>query len=270
MGSSLILLSKKGFNVENFSFKIKTNIPVQGGLSGSTAIIVNLFKSLNKLFSLKLNLRTIAHYTRLVEHEIIGNTAGPQDCFVDTFGGVKYMDFSSNDYRNYIIEDLNIKDIPFYIGVRSKNISSGDIHRFPFLAYPTNSSLIKIVNKIRNCAIRGKEAIINEDLKLIGKLMNENQKLTQTYGRYGNPTENVILQREIDQEILNFVNINNVIGAKLGGSSGSLIILSEEKPYFLLDFILSEKLQKKIKKFDRNPIENQINQVLKLVPAKKF
>ncbi len=270
VGSSLILLSQKGFNVENFSFKIKTNIPVQGGLSGSTAITVNLFKGLNKLFSLNLNLRTIAHYTRLVEHEIIGNTAGPQDCFVDTFGGAKYMDFSSDDWRNYIIEDLDIKDIPFYIGVRSKNISSGDIHRFPFLAYPTNSNLIKIVNKIRNCAIKGKEAIINKDLRLSGNLMNENQKLTQTYGRYGNPTETVILQREIDQEILNFCNINNVIGAKLGGSSGSLIILSEEKPNFLLDFILSEKLQKKMKQFDANPSENQIFQVLKLEPAKKY
>ncbi|MCK4238771.1 MAG: hypothetical protein KAX33_06600, partial [Candidatus Lokiarchaeota archaeon] len=90
------------------------------------------------------------------------------------------------------------------------------------------------------------------------------------YGRYGNPTETVILQREIDQEILNFCNINNVIGAKLGGSSGSLIILSEEKPNFLLDFILSEKLQKKMKQFDANPSENQIFQVLKLEPAKKY
>ncbi|MBA7696418.1 hypothetical protein ES703_105065 [subsurface metagenome] len=80
----------------------------------------------------------------------------------------------------------------------------------------------------------------------------------------------MILQREIDQEILNFCNINNVIGAKLGGSSGSLIILSEEKPNFLLDFILSEKLQKKMKQFDANPSENQIFQVLKLEPAKKY
>ena len=80
----------------------------------------------------------------------------------------------------------------------------------------------------------------------------------------------MILQREIDQEILNFCNINNVIGAKLGGSSGSLIILNEEKPNFLLDFILSEKLQKELKQFDANPSKNQIFQVLKLVPAKKY
>ena len=99
--------------------------------------------------------------------------------------------------------------------------------------------------------------------------MNQNQELTQKYGQFGNPTENVILQRKIDQEILDFCNHHDVIGTKLGGSSGSIIVLSEEKPDFLLDFKPSEDLQKKLAKFDVDPTQKQIDKVLKLVPAEQ-
>ena len=179
------------------------------------------------------------------------------------------MDFSSGKYKRYILEDIDISDIPFYVGVRTKNVSSGDIHKYPFEAYPNSPELEAIVDKIGNCAIEGKEAILNKDLKKIGELMNSNQKLTQHYGKFGNPMENVILQRKIDQEILDYCNEHKVIGAKLGGSSGSIIILDEEKPDFLLDFKPNPILIKELAKFDSKPTENQINQVIKLKPAKK-
>jgi len=269
VNGTLILLNREGFTVDYFKFNINTNIPVQAGLAGSTAIIVNLLKGLNQIFSFNIPLKTIAYYARVVEHDVIGNTAGPIDPFIISLGKIKYMDFSSNDYSEYIIEDLDIKDIPLFVGVRTKNISSGDIHGYPFRAYPNNPELRKIVSKIKRCGIKGKNAIVDNDHKFIGELMNENQNLTKLYGQYGNPSENVLLQRRIDHEILEFCNENKVIGAKLGGSSGSIIILNEIRPDFLLDFNLSEKLQKKLKKFDLNPSKKQINQVFKLTPTKK-
>ena len=270
VNGTLILLNREGFTINNFKFNINTNIPLQAGLAGSTAIIVNLLKGLNQIFSFNIPLKTIAYYTRVVEHDVIGNTAGPIDPFIISLGKIKYMDFSSNNYNDYIIEDLDIKDIPFFVGVRTRNISSGDIHGYPFRAYPNNPELRKIVSKIKSCGFKGKNAIVDNKLDLIGELMNENQKLTQLYGQYGKPTENVLLQRRIDQEILEFCNKNKVIGAKLGGSSGSIIILNEEKPDFLLDFKLSKKLIKIVKKLDANLIEKQISQIIKLIPAKRI
>ncbi len=269
INSTLILLNREGFNADNFSFNIQSNIPIQAGLAGSTAIIVNLLKGLNQIFSFNISIKTIASYTRVVEHEVIGNTAGPIDCFIVSLGGIKYMDFSNNDYKKYIIEDLDIKDIPFFIGVRNKNISSGDIHGYPFRAYPHNPELKQIISKIKNCGIKGKKAIFDKDINLIGELMNENQKLTQLYGQFGNPNEVVLLQRKIDREILEFCYKNNVLGAKLGGSSGSIIILNEKRPDFLIDFNPSEKLRKKLKLFDLDPSKKQINQVFKLIVARK-
>lgn len=265
--STLVLLKQKNHDVQHFKFDIRTNIPVQAGLAGSTAIIANLLIGLNKVFSFNIDPKTIAHYTRLVEHKVIGNTAGPQDGFVVVFGGIKYMNFSVDSYKLYIIDDINIDYIPFFIGVRSKSISSGDVHKHPYSAYLENDNLREVVKKIENCAIEGKKAIKDRDIKKLGELMNKNQQLTQKYGQFGNPTENVILQRKIDQEILDFCNNHDVIGAKLGGSSGSIIILSEEKPDFLLDFKPSDGLQKQLSKFDANPTEKQISQILKLVPA---
>jgi mevalonate kinase len=266
--STILLLDRKKCKLDKFKYHVQSNIPKQAGLAGSTAIIVNLIKGLNELCSLGLDPMKIAHYTRKVEHEIIGNTAGPQDCFVVLFGGIKYMDFSSGNYKSYLLEDIDISDIPFYVGVRTKNVSSGDIHKYPFEAYPNSPKLQTIVDKIGSCAIEGKEAILNEDLKKIGELMNLNQKLTQSYGKFGNPAESVILQRKIDQEILDYCNEHEVIGAKLGGSSGSIIILDEGKPDFLLDYKPHPDLLKELEKYDSSPSENQISQVIKLKPAK--
>ncbi len=265
--STVNYLKKQGIELEPFSIEAETDIPKQAGLGGSAALIISLLKGLNQTFNLELGIRKISHYATKIEHEEIGITAGPQDRFVICCGGVKYMDFSSKNYETYELEELDISKIPFYVGVRSKNISSGDVHKFPYQKYPKSEKLQNIVAEIAQCAVKGRSAIKEGDLDTIGNLMNKNQKLTQKYGTFGNPNQRVKLQREIDQEILDFCNENEVMGAKLGGSSGSIIILSDEKPEFLFDFKPSPSLLKKLEKFDKNPDQKQISEIIELQPA---
>ncbi|MFX0183661.1 MAG: hypothetical protein ACFE95_11315 [Candidatus Hodarchaeota archaeon] len=263
INSSISFLRQKGFKINPIEFSVRSNIPKQGGLAGSSAIIINLLYCLNEIFQLSLSKRLIAHYSTIIEHEVIGITAGPSDRFIITLGGVKYMDFTSKNYKNYLIEDLDLNNIPLWIGIRSKNISSGDVHRFPYQVYSENSDLQKVIINLKKCAIFGKKAIEEEDLQELGKLMNENRKLTNLYGTFGTPSKDVVLQRKIDEEILDFCDVNEVLGAKLGGSSGSIVILSEEKPEFLIDF---KPKKESIQLISSESLGCQIDQIIKLKP----
>ncbi|MFX0063308.1 MAG: mevalonate kinase, partial [Candidatus Hermodarchaeota archaeon] len=264
--NSIMFLKQKGLKINPFTFSISSNIPKQAGLAGSSAIIINLLNCLNKLYQYGLDQRTIAHYVTVIEHEVIGITAGPADRFVIALGGTKYMDFTSKDYKKYLIEDLDLKSMPLWIGIRTKDISSGDVHRFPYQVYPKNIELQQVIKRIMKCAVLGKTAIEEENIRLLGKILNKHQRLSNLYGTFGNPNKNVQLQRRIDEEILNFCNENGTIGAKLGGSSGSLIILNEEKPVFLFDFKPSQELKRNCTYDSSYP---EISEIIKLKSGRK-
>ncbi|MFX1534011.1 MAG: mevalonate kinase [Promethearchaeota archaeon] len=266
VNNSIVFLKQKGLKINPFTFSVNSNIPKQAGLAGSSAIIINLLNCLNKLYQCGLDQRTIAQYVTVIEHEVIGITAGPADRFIITLGGTKYMDFTSKDYKKYLIEDLDLKSLPLWIGIRTKDISSGDVHRFPYQAYPKNFELQQVIKRIMKCAVLGKKAVEEEDIQSLGKILNKNQKLTNLYGTFGNPNKNVQLQRKIDEEILNFCNENGTIGAKLGGSSGSLIILSEERPEFLFDFKPSRELRRNLTYDSSYP---EISEIIRLKSGRK-
>jgi len=265
--NSLKFLKNQGYDVKEFEINFESNIPKQGGLAGSSAIIINLLLGLDELFDLKLEKRQLAHYSTKIERDVIGIIAGPSDRFIITIGGVMYMDFTSKDYNSYVLEELSLNNFPFWVGIRSKNISSGDVHKYPYVAYPNDFSLQSIIKSLIDCGIQGKRAIIDNDINLIAELINKNQKLTTQYGYYGNPSPEVLLERKMDQEMLNYCDQHGVLGVKLGGSSGSLVILSEEKPEFLLDFSPKIELKGKQELFQ---LESQIDKIIKLVPTKRL
>ena len=239
---TLGFLEKHNIEIPPLSFSISSNIPKYAGLAGSAAIILNILLLLNDFLNLDLDFKTLAQFATLIEHEEMGIVAGPLDRFVITYGGAQYMDFTDPDFRNYEIIAMDLNSLPFWIGVRGKNVSSGDMHRFAYHEYPHNLALQEIIEKMKQIAIKGKKLIEDHDLIQLGQLMNENQHLTSLYGRYGNPNRKVVLQREVDEEIFTLCKQHGSYGVKLAGSSGAVIILSEEKPEFLLDFKPSKEL----------------------------
>lgn len=259
-------LVNRGFEVSPLTFSITTNIPKSAGLGGSAAIIINFLLLLNDRYTFNLNLNTIAHYATLIEHEELGIVAGPQDRVIITYGGALYMDFTSPDYRNYEIHAVDIDSLPFWIGIRSKSVSSGDMHRFAYDAFPHNPELQKIVEQLKLVAIRGKKAIDNHDVDQLGQLMWENQHLTSLYGKYGKPNRDVLLQRRIDDEIFTLCREQKTYGAKLTGSSGSVIVLSEEPPDFLLEYEPSTELEQQLSEGLHG---SQISSVVRLKAGKR-
>ena len=262
---TLSFLEKNNLLIPPLSFTLSSNIPKYAGLAGSAAIIINFLLLLTDFLDLNLDYKTLAQFATLIEHEEMGIVAGPLDRFVITYGGAQYMDFTDSDYRKYEITAIELDSFPFWIGVRSKNVNSGDMHRFAYNEYPHNPMLQKIVEKMKQVAVLGKKVIDDHDLTQLGQMMNENQRLTSLYGKYGNPNRHVLLQREIDEEIFTLCKQHGTYGVKLAGSSGAVIILSEEKPDFLLDFKPSKKLYKQLD----TDFQAQISSIIPLKAGKR-
>mmetsp|Transcript_13927 Transcript_13927/g.20845 ORF Transcript_13927/g.20845 Transcript_13927/m.20845 type:complete len:599 (-) Transcript_13927:588-2384(-) len=87
--------------LRGFALNYSTNIPRMVGLSGSSAIIIALFRALLKFFGLTLNDLRIEKYDlpRMildVEKVELGISAGLQDRVIQVYGGLVRMDFSSS------------------------------------------------------------------------------------------------------------------------------------------------------------------------------
>jgi galactokinase/mevalonate kinase-like predicted kinase len=263
---TLEFLKKHNIEIPSLSFLISSNIPKYAGLAGSAAIILNILLLLTDYLKLNLDFKTLAQFATLIEHEEMGIVAGPLDRFVITYGGAQYMDFTDPDYMKYEITAIDIDSLPFWIGVRSKNVNSGDMHRFAYNEYPHNPKLQEIVKRMKKIAIEGKELIEDRDVEQVGHLMNENQRLTSLYGKYGNPNKNVLLQREIDEEIFGLCRQHDTYGVKLAGSSGAIVVLSDEKPEFLLDFQPSNRINQQL---DDDLQGRQVSSVVRLKAGNK-
>ena len=77
-----------------FSLRFESNIPVQVGLAGSSAIIVAALRALCHWFAVELSPQAVAETALAAETEELHITAGPMDRVIQSFGGVLLMDFA--------------------------------------------------------------------------------------------------------------------------------------------------------------------------------
>lgn len=239
---TLRFLAKRKIKIPPLSFSISSNIPKYAGLAGSAIIILNILLLITDFFKLDLDFKTLGQFATLIKYEELNIAAEPQDRFVIIYGGAHYMNFTDSDYQNYEIEAIDMDSLPLGVGIRTKNVSSGDMHRFAFNEYSRSPKLQKIIDRIESISIRGRNAIEDYHLELLGRLLNENQRLTSLYCKYGKFNRKVLLQREIDNEIFELCRQHGTYGVKLAGSSGLVVVLCEEKPDFFLDFKPSKQL----------------------------
>ncbi|KAJ3319386.1 hypothetical protein HDV06_006339 [Boothiomyces sp. JEL0866] len=118
-----IELPEKGFKLS-----VKTNIPKQVGLAGSSAIVIGIFKCLMKYYNVTIPpeiLSTIALNVELIE---LGIQAGYQDRVVQSYGGTVYMDFTNTSKGFGKYEKLNIKLPRMWLAYNPKPKESGKVH----------------------------------------------------------------------------------------------------------------------------------------------
>ncbi len=246
--------------------EVKTEIPRESGLAGSTALMVAFMRALKEFYNLnkrKFNDYIIAELVQRAE-ELIGITCGYADRYVCTLGGLAYMDFRGKLFHKPLYKeplvtyerlDHYVNYIPLliaYLGIRR---SSGDVHRKFRAAYmrelklvrsgkleKSRARILKAMLKVGLTAIKGKYALLEEDWETFGKLMNENHKWVNYAMKLAGFKEGA---GYYNNAVINYAIKEGALGAKLSGAGGggSVIILVEPDK----ENVMKKKLEKFMK-----------------------
>jgi len=162
---------------------IDVNVPIGGGLGSSAAVTVALIAAVSKYNNMDLKKKEIARLAHKVELEV-QNYASPLDTIISTYGGLIYL----KDAKKIISLDIN-HDIPVVIGFTDSGgntMCSTDTGKLVGAVKIRKESYPEIINpvidSIEALTIEAKEAILNNDKKRIGELMNINHGLLDALG----------------------------------------------------------------------------------------
>jgi galactokinase/mevalonate kinase-like predicted kinase len=171
-----------------------------------------------------------AECARSVELNYMGVVCGYQDQYMATFGGINYMDFRDKEFYREVgsepygtVEPLtpHVGRLPFILANTGVQHNSGAVHR------PTRErwlegdrEVVDAYVRIGRLAREGKKALLHEDWRLLGELMNENHDITRRLGGSGPENERLI------EAALRA----GAFGAKLAGAGqgGTIIALHPE------------------------------------------
>lgn len=218
----------------NFTVRYTTNIPVQVGLAGSSAIVTATIRALMNFYGVEIPKPLIPNLILSVETEELGISAGLQDRVTQVYEGLVYMDFDKElmdkqGYGHY--ENMNPNLLPpLYIAYLSDlSEISGIAHGKLRGRYEAGED--KVVNAMKyfaECAERARECLLNNKCDQLGQIMNDNfDKRREIF--------------PISEMNLKMIEIARSVGAsaKFPGSGGAMVGTFEDEKMFLK---LKEKL----------------------------
>ena len=202
-----------------------TDIPFRAGLSGSTALLVSMVAGLLAFRGTRLSPYHQAELVRRIEYRNL-TFCGYQDAYMCTFGGLHYMDFRGKEFHlEYGTDPFATMEpiempaaLPIVVAITGGQRVSGGVHtplRERWLSGETK--VVEAYETIAGLARDGKKAMLDGRLDKLGKLMNENQAITQSLG--GSNLE--------DDRFIKLARQAGACGAKLAGSSGAIVVLHE-------------------------------------------
>lgn len=203
---------KQSFQISTFS-----TIPTQSGLGSSSSLVVSLIKNISKYKKLKLTDKKIVKIAYHIERKILKNDGGWQDQIVSTYGGLikikinKKGDFNISKLRikKHIRDKIERNLILIYT---NETRESSDI-----ITSQRNSKKkvgqINIYDEIKKKVAVIEKALINGNIKLIGKTFDEHWKLKKRLSRK-------ISNSSLDKIYLKMMKTNLFYGGKIIGAGG--------------------------------------------------
>jgi mevalonate kinase len=169
---------KKTHDGSGLEINIDVNIPIGGGLGSSAAVTVATIAAVSAYNEIDLSMEEIAKYAHEVELEV-QKSASPIDTTVSTYGGLIYLEADAED-----IVQLNIDyDIPVVIGCTDARGNTGKLIEAVRMRRDIYPEIIDpVINSIETLTEEAKEAILTNDKKRIGELMNINHGLLDALG----------------------------------------------------------------------------------------
>lgn len=205
---------------------IDSNIPLQAGLAGSTAVLACVLTAVLTFTGKQYNRYKLAEINRIIELNYLKCQCGYQDAYMTTFGGLNYLDFRGKEYykeldkeQYAVVEPLNnyVRKLPFVIAHTGIKHHSGNFHR-PIRQrwLEEDKVVVEGYNEIMNIAREGKKALINEDWDYLAYLMNKNHEIQ----------DNIAYSGEQNNYMIKVAKENGALAAKLAGAGGGGTIIA--------------------------------------------
>ena len=157
---------------------IDVNIPIGGGLGSSAAVTVATIAAVSAYNKIDLKEEEIAKYAHEVELAV-QKSASPLDTTISTYGGLIYLEANAED-----IVQLDIDyDIPVVIGYTDTRGDTGKLVEAVRIRRDIYPEIINpVIDSIELITEEAKQAILKNDKKRIGELMNINHGLLDALG----------------------------------------------------------------------------------------
>lgn len=208
--------------------KVASDVPVQAGMAGSTALLSAIQSAVLAFTGVKHHPYHLAELIRIIELNYMKCQCGYQDAYMTTFGGLNYLDFRDKEYYKELDEEVYatveplgamVGVLPFVIAHTGIKHHSGNFHR-PLRErwLDGDKSVVDGYKEIAHIAREGKKALLLGNWEELGYLMNKNHQIQDSLSDSGGQNNNMI---QIAKE-------NGALAAKLAGAGGggTIIVLT--------------------------------------------
>jgi len=210
-----------------FHLRADTEIPMQAGLAGSTALLACLTGCLLSHLGLSLNSYEAAELVRKIEYDVLGIVCGFQDHYMAIFGGLNCMDFRDKNSALTqdgttpfaMVESLTpcVGPLPLVLAHTGVRHHSGSVHTSPRERWLRgDTEVAEGYEEIGRLARRGKRALLDGDWEALAALMSRNHAIVRDLGGSGDANEILIAA----------ALAGGASGAKLAGAGGGGTILA--------------------------------------------
>ena len=201
---------------EEFGLRFISNIPLQAGLAGSSALVMAALRVMGKAHGYKWTWRSLADATLTVEQAQLGIIAGPMDRWIQAQENFLWMDFSENKTEVLPMSILP----PLRVLISSKpGRPSGSVHAPIMERWSRGDSRVKgVMDAYGPLVKQGRTALLAGDISSLAECMDRNFELRAS----------LFSIHEEDQSIINLCRRHGT-AAKLCGSGGAILALKKGK-----------------------------------------
>jgi glucuronokinase len=202
-----------------FSAAIRSNIPRQVGLAGSSAVVIAFLRGLCKWYGLALDPCTLARLAMSVEVDVLRIRAGPMDRLAQAFEGLLHMDFAA-PFEPQSTTRLPIEMLPrLAIVYDPKSFkSSGRVHQPVYERWLNGDPEVRaVIAEYRPLVQAGLAALQKRSRSELCRLMNYNFDLRARLFAIG----------ERDRRMIDLGRSRGA-ATKFCGSGGAILVMTRE------------------------------------------
>jgi D-glycero-alpha-D-manno-heptose-7-phosphate kinase len=170
----------RDYSKKPLSFELSTYVdaPPGSGLGTSSTLVVAIVGAFAEWLNLPMGEYDLAHLAYEIERNDLGMAGGKQDQYAATFGGVNFMEFSSDD--KVIVNPLKIKEkyldelahnlVLYHTG--TSRLSSKIIEQQTKNVLAKDVKSLEAMFKLKEQAVMMKDAILMGELDKIGEILD--------------------------------------------------------------------------------------------------